>query len=776
MANKINVVLGLETNQFTTGLNVAAKKLEQTSKKFADVGTTLSIGFTAPFAILAKTAADAFNVQAKAVAQVEAGLKSTGDAFNFTSQQLQKFASDLQSNSLFGDEEILTKVTAQFLTFGNIADENFQRAQQAALDLAARLDGDLQGAAIQLGKALQDPVKGITALSRSGVSFSEDQKALIGSLVETGRVADAQRLILSELEKQYGGSAAAAAAAGTGPITQANMAFGDLLEVIGKVVVEAITPLALRLKSVFEFLQRVNPSVLTFALGFGAVLAAIGPVLLSIGAFIKVGAIAVAGYAALTKVIFGIIPAIRAFALGINLATIKITLIVGAVLAVVAGLLYLYNNFETVRRVVNGVIETFGELFTILKEGAGNVFKGLGKILAGEFTEGGKLLADGLIKVNPVGIALTQGKRLAESFNKGYADESNKLEGIKKSIESFFFKEPVSVAVEPAVINPNAGSSGGGEGGGGGGGGGKRSTQAATPTIDPALIKQSEAVFAKLSQTVNAGFGSNKIATDSLKKSLEAIPDVISPIEQAYADLNQQIKDNEATLRIFGATEQQILQAKLQLQEQAIAKAIEAGDTESVQIQALIEAYKLLKLQLGEYNLEKENQENLERAVGAAIQQAGGIIQSALEDQALSFRSLAQSALAAAKVIIKAYIQEGVAGIIKNILAGPTGKIGLPALAIAAAGGAIASGLFSAAINKISAPKLARGGLVTGEQLAIVGDNPSGKEAIIPFERMGEFLDMAGGGSTRLSGLFEVRGQDLILVLDRANQSKSRIR
>jgi hypothetical protein len=95
---------------------------------------------------------------------------------------------------------------------------------------------------------------------------------------------------------------------------------------------------------------------------------------------------------------------------------------------------------------------------------------------------------------------------------------------------------------------------------------------------------------------------------------------------------------------------------------------------------------------------------------------------------------------------------------------------------VAAAGGAIASGIFSAAINKISPPKLARGGLVTGEQLAIVGDNPSGKEAIIPFERMGEFLDMAGGGATRLSGLFEVRGQDLVLVLDRANQSKNRIR
>jgi hypothetical protein len=84
--------------------------------------------------------------------------------------------------------------------------------------------------------------------------------------------------------------------------------------------------------------------------------------------------------------------------------------------------------------------------------------------------------------------------------------------------------------------------------------------------------------------------------------------------------------------------------------------------------------------------------------------------------------------------------------------------------------------LQSAAINKIAPPKLARGGLVTGEQLAVVGDNPSGKEAIIPFERMGEFLDMAGGGAMRLVGQFEVRGQDLVLVLDRATQQKLRVR
>jgi hypothetical protein len=103
-------------------------------------------------------------------------------------------------------------------------------------------------------------------------------------------------------------------------------------------------------------------------------------------------------------------------------------------------------------------------------------------------------------------------------------------------------------------------------------------------------------------------------------------------------------------------------------------------------------------------------------------------------------------------------------------------KFGILGVALGAAAGAVVGGVFTGAINAIAPPRLAQGGLATKETLAVVGDNPSGKEAIIPFERMGEFLDMAGGGAMRLVGQFEVRGQDLILVLDRATQQKLRVR
>jgi hypothetical protein len=79
-----------------------------------------------------------------------------------------------------------------------------------------RLGTDLKGSAVQLGKALNDPIAGVGALSRVGVTFTETQKDMIKTMVEAGNVAGAQTLILDELGKEFGGSAKALA----DPVTQ----------------------------------------------------------------------------------------------------------------------------------------------------------------------------------------------------------------------------------------------------------------------------------------------------------------------------------------------------------------------------------------------------------------------------------------------------------------------------------------------------------------------------------------------------------------------------
>ena len=95
--------------------------------------------------------------------------------------------------------------------------------------------GTAASQATQLGKALQDPVKGITALNRVGVSFSETQKEQIKLFVEGGEAAKAQALILEAIKNQVGG-AGASVASGTlaGAFDTAGQAFNNFVSKLAK--------------------------------------------------------------------------------------------------------------------------------------------------------------------------------------------------------------------------------------------------------------------------------------------------------------------------------------------------------------------------------------------------------------------------------------------------------------------------------------------------------------------------------------------------------------
>lgn len=259
------------------------------------VGSNLTLGLTGPLVAFAAASATAFDKQEKAIAQVNAGLQTTGNLVGFTSEQLQKQAAELQKNTLFGDEEILKNATAQLLTFTNIAGKQFERTQLAALNLATRLDGDLKSASIQLGKALNDPVANLSALSRSGIQFSKDQKKVINSLVAAGKAAEAQTIILDELEKQYGGSAEAAAKAGLGPFKQLQNSIGDLTEEFGEVIVNGLTPFIEKIREITESFSALSPETKRQIVAFGAFAAAIGPVIAITGTLLRsIGAITAA--------------------------------------------------------------------------------------------------------------------------------------------------------------------------------------------------------------------------------------------------------------------------------------------------------------------------------------------------------------------------------------------------------------------------------------------------------------------------------------------------
>ncbi len=198
----------------TKNLNTAFNQVQgQTTKTETAFGKLKRLGGPAMFGAAVagvavfKDALSGLRSEAEATRTLEATLKSMGRT-EISTENIAKFASELQANSDFVEEEILA-AAGVMATFGNIADKDLNRANQAAADLAARFNMDLGSATVMLGKALNDPIKGLTALGRAGVQFTDQQKEQIARMVEVGDVAGAQGLILEELGKQTTGAAAA---------------------------------------------------------------------------------------------------------------------------------------------------------------------------------------------------------------------------------------------------------------------------------------------------------------------------------------------------------------------------------------------------------------------------------------------------------------------------------------------------------------------------------------------------------------------------------------
>lgn len=279
MTQQVIYELGLRDKNFTPGvLNAdgAVRKLESSIGKVIGAGFAMFAGFS----FLQGTVQD-FNAAEQASAQLNATLKSTGNIAGLNRKALDEQASALMNKSLFDDDDI-TRAQSILATFTNIRGEVFMNTIPAVADLATKMGTDLKGAVIQVGKALQDTTgKGLTMLKKSGVDFSESQLKVIKSLFATGKAAEAQTLILQELNKEFGGSAAAAAAAGTGPFTVLQHQFANVKEEIGGMLVALgieLMPVLKKfvelIKDGVEWIKRHAAAIKTVAVALGTAWAA----------------------------------------------------------------------------------------------------------------------------------------------------------------------------------------------------------------------------------------------------------------------------------------------------------------------------------------------------------------------------------------------------------------------------------------------------------------------------------------------------------------------
>ncbi|MEX2150699.1 MAG: phage tail length tape measure family protein [Steroidobacteraceae bacterium] len=219
---------------FQQGMDQAARVAETRSRRISNTMRGLGRTVTGVFAALGGAALirgiiRASIEQENALRQLEQRIKSTGGAAGKTASELTGFASSLQKVTTFGDEAIV-EMQGLLLAFTNIRGDVFDRTTEAVLDLSVALGQDLSASAKLVGLALNNPVEGLSRLSRAGISLDDSQKKLIKRLAETGDVMGAQNLLLDELAKRYGGSARTAADTFGGSIEQLKNAFGDLLE------------------------------------------------------------------------------------------------------------------------------------------------------------------------------------------------------------------------------------------------------------------------------------------------------------------------------------------------------------------------------------------------------------------------------------------------------------------------------------------------------------------------------------------------------------------
>jgi hypothetical protein len=178
----------------------------------------------------------AFNEAQAAIAQTNAVLKSTQGVAGVTASEVTALSTEMQQLTTYSDEEVRSAQNL-LLTFTKISGDVFPDTTKVILDMSTALGQDLKSSTIQVGKAMQDPIKGITALRRVGVNFNQVQQDIISSLVEEGKLFEAQQMILKELKTEFGGSAQAAAKTFGGQMKQLGNEVNDLMEVLGELIV-----------------------------------------------------------------------------------------------------------------------------------------------------------------------------------------------------------------------------------------------------------------------------------------------------------------------------------------------------------------------------------------------------------------------------------------------------------------------------------------------------------------------------------------------------------
>jgi hypothetical protein len=781
-------------NKATFGLRTFDKAVTNGVKNVAKFGAIAGAAFGAVSFGLVKVAEAAATSNAR-IEQINKSMGLFGGAAQQVTDRLIKL-SETQAMATGIDRNAIKETVAKLLTFKELAATAdtvggaFDRATQSAIDLSAAGFGSATENATQLGKALNDPIKGITALNRSGVTFTAQEKEKIKVLVESGKMLEAQDTLLKAIESQVGGTATATANASD----KMRQGLGMAAESLGILLLPAFQRLVAFINNT------VVPNVEKFAdlvgeEGLGAGLRMLGDGFLTAvsngGKFVNTLLLLTTAFIALRGVAIAATIAQNLF----NVALLKnpIGLIVTAIYLLGVGLVAAYVKFEGFRKVVHAVVNASIAAWEFMTNA---IIKGINFLIDAY---------NGLIKIaNFFGAGIKEVGKIGEvSFGRiGSAAKKTTTEIFKtldaiREVRNNERKGFVSVFTPPTVTPPS--------GGGGGQSPIEKAKQALEKYIDAvkgltsaqkslrdankSVNQSNETLLEKTKALTEAqrkfnlvtkGYGADsKEAKDADKERTKAeraaerakyaLEQAVFAVSDAEKDLAEIRKDPRATPKMIREAEIRLAESKLRVAD-ATDEQVESSDALVASQNRLNEAVNGAKEGSDAYNEALKELADAEKDQRSAIDART----EAYERQAEAVEKLADAErdrIAAGKGVPKsdrAAVDASVPSVVAGVVAPVVDAIGraIDVIPAPVAGGgftqkdlddlaAIGRGDFSEVIFGkdfdheklrkeieshlgdigIGIPFFANGGIVTKAMLGMVGE--AGAEAIIPLDRLG---------------------------------------
>ena len=297
--------------------------MKSVGAKMTLAGAGMTAGLTVPIVKFGQSAVAAFQESAAVAAQTDAVIKSTGGSAGVTAKEVETLSTKLSEMSGV-DDEVVASAQNMLMTFTNVKDvggpmgDVFSDTTRLALDMSQALGTDAKSSAMMLGKALNDPTAGLSRLTRSGVVFTEQQKKQVEQLQKSGDTLGAQRVILDEVAKEFGGSAKAFGLSAAGEGAKNAVKMENAMEELGGTINELLAPvlgfIADKFSAVATWFSKLPGPIKGVIVGLVALVAAAGPVLIIAGSL----AVAIGAITAPIAIAIGVIAAL--IAIGILLA------------------------------------------------------------------------------------------------------------------------------------------------------------------------------------------------------------------------------------------------------------------------------------------------------------------------------------------------------------------------------------------------------------------------------------------------------------------------